>query len=85
MSTMGKWTKIPENIQIPGSPYNNVSWLYFLFPKFQSPVPVFLPDILVPQGAYKFVAAMDEVIRQLPVQEPTHPGLKKLGLKWTRM
>jgi hypothetical protein len=29
----------------------------------------------VPQEAYKFVAAMDEVIRQLPVKEPQHPGL----------
>jgi hypothetical protein len=39
-----------------------------------------LPNILVPQGAYKFVAAMDEMIRELPVDEPKHSGLNKLEL-----
>jgi hypothetical protein len=39
-----------------------------------------LPNILVPQEAYKFVAAMDEVIRQLPVEETKHSGLNKLEL-----
>jgi hypothetical protein len=34
----------------------------------------------VPQGAYKFVAAMDNVIRRLPVEEPIPKGLHKLGL-----
>jgi hypothetical protein len=46
-----------------------------------APIKRCLPKILVPQGAYKFVAAMDGVIRQLPVQEPTHPGRNKLGLE----
>jgi hypothetical protein len=54
----------------------------FSFPKFQSkssaPIPRYLPNILVPQVAYKFVAAMDEVIRQLPVEEPKHKGWKNL-------
>jgi hypothetical protein len=36
-----------------------------------------LPNIVVPQGAYKFLAAMDKVIRQMPVEEPTHPGWQK--------
>jgi hypothetical protein len=34
----------------------------------------------VPQGAYEFVAAMDRLVDQLPVDEPTHKGLEKLGL-----
>jgi hypothetical protein len=44
------------------------------------PAPHYLPNILVPQDAYKFVDSMDEVIRKLPVEEPTHPGWNKLGL-----
>jgi hypothetical protein len=35
---------------------------------------VSLPDIPVPQGAYNFLATMDEVIRQLPMEEPAYPG-----------
>jgi hypothetical protein len=63
---------------------------YEYLPKFQFtwffPKYPYLPNILVPQGSYKFVAAMDEVIRQLPVEEPTHPGSNKLYyyLKLTR-
>jgi hypothetical protein len=40
--------------------------------------PKYLPSICVPQGAYKFVAAIDEVISKLPMEEPKHPGLPKL-------
>jgi hypothetical protein len=38
----------------------------------------------VPQDAYKIVAAMDEVIRQLPMEEPQHPGWHKLGLGYKK-
>jgi hypothetical protein len=42
---------------------------------------MYLPSVLVPQDAfYKFVAAMDDVIRKLPVEEPKYKGLKKLRL-----
>jgi hypothetical protein len=46
------------------------------YPKFQSwwPAPNYLPSILVPHGAYKFVAKMDELIRQLAMEEPQHKG-----------
>jgi hypothetical protein len=50
---------------------------YFFILKFQSTSFIksyLLPKILVPEGAYKFLAAMDEVIRKLPVVEPTHSG-----------
>jgi hypothetical protein len=51
---------------------------YFSYLKLQSkwPKPKYLPDILVPQEAYKFVAVMDEVIRQLSAEaeEPKHSG-----------
>jgi hypothetical protein len=36
-----------------------------------------LPKILVPQDAYNFLGAMDEVIRQLPAEEPAKPGCQK--------
>jgi hypothetical protein len=81
MPTKGKWTKILEHIHIQGrSICNDNDSGNIFFPKFQSTLPVskyrYLGNILVPQGAYKFIAAMDEVIRQLPVKEPTHPGWK---------
>jgi hypothetical protein len=69
------WTCIQEGITILSNHPGYFSLLNFSLGLFQN-----LPQILVPQGAYKFVAAMDEVIRQLPVEEPTHKGLNKLGL-----
>jgi hypothetical protein len=56
------------------------SYSNFFLPKFQPKLSKYWLNILVPQDAYKFVTAMDEVIRQLPVLEPTHPGSQKLGL-----
>jgi hypothetical protein len=76
MSTMGKWTKIPEHIPNSGRfIFNDNDPVYFFFPKFQWWfLPFYVPYILVPQDGYKFVAAMDEMIRQLPVEEPKHKG-----------
>jgi hypothetical protein len=37
---------------------------------------MYLPNILVPQGAYKFVIEMDRLIRKLPVDEPEHSGIR---------
>jgi hypothetical protein len=74
---MGKWSKIPEPFKIHGRSihcvyiYSNFSFLQFQ-PNWSKPK--YLPNILVPQDAYNFVTAMDEVIRQLPVEEPTHAG-----------
>jgi hypothetical protein len=45
-----------------------------------APIRKYLPAILVPQDAYKFVAAVDTLICTLPVKEPPHPGSNKLGL-----
>jgi hypothetical protein len=36
-----------------------------------------LPNIPVPLDAYKFVAALDRLIGQLPVEKPTNSGLQK--------
>jgi hypothetical protein len=49
----------------------------FTFPKFQLKLPrtihVRLAKIHVPEEAYKFVAAMDRLIGQLPVEAPANP------------
>jgi hypothetical protein len=37
-----------------------------------------LPNIRVPLDAYKFVAALDRLIGQLPVEKPTNSGLQKI-------
>jgi hypothetical protein len=62
MSIMGKWTKIPEHVYkvIP------LIILVIFFPKFQSWLfPKFASySCTSQQEAYKFVATMDEVIRQ---------------------
>jgi hypothetical protein len=77
----------PDQILSTGSGQTNIHkykvidparlW-YFIFTKFQSTLPApkyLIKNILVPHEAfYKFVAAMDEVIRKLPVNEPQHPG-----------
>jgi hypothetical protein len=68
-----KWRVDPSN-------YICIVCIFLL--KFQSewPGPKYLPDILVPEGAYKIVAAIDEGIRHFPTEEPTHSGTNKLGL-----
>jgi hypothetical protein len=39
-----------------------------------------LPNIPVPADAYKFVAALDRLIGQLPVQKPANSGLQKMAI-----